>query len=179
MASELSGQKVAFVVAQEGVEEAELIEPWKAVEDAGASPELIAPESGVVQAMRHLDKSRTYPVEVTLSDARSGDYAAVVLPGGVANPAQLRTDRRAIEFLRAIFFEAKPTGVICHGPWTLVEAGVVQGRTLTSYPSVRTDIRNADGNVVCISRLTRRKAASMLSPASTQIVSRSSPSGSR
>ena len=148
MASELSGQKVAFVVAREGVEEVELTEPWKAVKDAGASPELIAPESGVVQTMRHLDKARTYPVDRSLSDARPSEYAAVVLPGGVANPDQLRTDHRAIEFLRAIFSEGKPIGVICHGPWTLVEADLVRGRTLTSWPSLQTDIRNAGGNWV-------------------------------
>jgi protease I len=148
MASELSGQKVAFLVAQEGIEEVELTEPWEAVKNAGATPELIAPQAGEVQAMRHLDKSQTFPVDKTLADARAGEYAAVVLPGGVANPDQLRTERAAIDFLRAIVSEGKPVGVICHGPWTLVEADLVRGRTLTSWPSLQTDIRNAGGNWV-------------------------------
>jgi protease I len=158
MASELSGQRIAFLVAQEGVEEVELTEPWKAVREAGATPELIAPEHGEVQAMRHLDKSTRFPVDRTLSDAEPREYDAVVLPGGVANPDQLRTEPRAIEFLRAIFSEGKPVGAICHGPWPLVEADVVRGRTITSWPSPQTDIRNAGGNwvdeeVVCDGRL--------------------------
>jgi protease I len=148
MASELNGQKVAFLVAQEGIEELELTEPWKALKDAGATPELIAPQSGEVQAMRHLDKSQTFPVDKPLADARPAEYAAVVLPGGVANPDQLRTERTAIDFLRSIVSEGKPVGVICHGPWTLVEGGVVEGRTLTSWPSLRTDIQNAGGSWV-------------------------------
>jgi protease I len=148
MADELNGKKIAFLVAQEGVEEVELTEPWKAVEEAGATPELIAPESGDVQAFQHLDKSRTYPVDRTLDDAQPRDYAGVVLPGGVANPDQLRTEPAALRFLRGAFEEGKPVGVICHGPWTLVEADLVQDRKITSWPSLKTDIRNAGGNWV-------------------------------
>jgi protease I len=148
MSDELNGKKVAFLVAQEGVEEIELTEPWKAVEQAGGEPVLIAPESGEVQSFEHLDKSKTYPVDVTLADADPDDYAGVVLPGGVANPDQLRTESRAIEFLQKFFADGKPVGVICHGPWTLVEADLVRGRTITSWPSLQTDIRNAGGNWV-------------------------------
>ena len=146
--AELSGKRIAFLVAQEGIEEVELTKPWEAVEQAGGTAELIAPESGKVQAMNHMDKGSTFDVDKTLSDARAKDYDGVVLPGGVANPDQLRTEERAIGFLQDLFGEGKPAGVICHGPWTLVEADLVRGRTLTSYPSIRTDIRNAGGNVV-------------------------------
>jgi protease I len=148
MSDELNGKKVAFLVAQEGIEEVELTEPWKAVERAGGEPVLIAPESGEVQAFEHLDKSKTYPVDVALADADPDDYAGAVLPGGVANPDQLRTEPRAIEFLQRFFADGKPVGVICHGPWTLVEADLVRGRTITSWPSLQTDIRNAGGNWV-------------------------------
>ena len=147
-AAQLNGKRIAFLVAQEGIEEAELTEPWKAVESAGGSPELIAPEAGEVQAMRHLDKSATFHVDTTLADARPQDYAGVVLPGGVANPDQLRGEREAIDFVKSIFDEEKPVGVICHGPWTLVEADLLRGRTITSWPSLQTDIRNAGGNWV-------------------------------
>jgi protease I len=148
MADELIGKKVAFLVAQEGVEEVELTEPWKAIEQAGGEPVLIAPESGEVQSFEHLDKSKTYPVDETLEDADPDDYAGVVLPGGVANPDQLRTEPRAIDFLQKFFADGKPVGVICPGPWTLVEADLVRGRTITSWPSLQTDIRNAGGNWV-------------------------------
>jgi protease I len=148
MSDELNGKTIAFLVAQEGVEEVELTEPWKAVEQAGGEPVLIAPESGEVQSFEHLDKSNTYPVDETLADADPDDYAGVVLPGGVANPDQLRTESRAIEFLQKFFADGKPVGVICHGPWTLVEADLVRDRTITSWPSLQTDIRNAGGNWV-------------------------------
>jgi protease I len=148
MAGELNGRKVAFLVAQEGIEEVELTEPWKAVEQAGGEPVLIAPESGEVQSMKHLDKSDTYPVDQTLADADADDFDAVVLPGGVANPDQLRTETDAIKFLQRIFRAGKPVGVICHGPWTLVEADLVRDRKITSWPSLQTDIRNAGGNWV-------------------------------
>jgi protease I len=148
MSDELNGKKIAFLVAQEGVEQVELSEPWKAVEQAGGEPVLIAPESGEVQAFEHLDKSKTYSVDETLADADPDDYDGVVLPGGVANPDQLRTESRAIEFLQKFFADGKPVGVICHGPWTLVEADLVRGRTITSWPSLQTDIRNAGGNWV-------------------------------
>jgi protease I len=148
MSSELHGKKIAFLVAQEGVEEAELTKPWQAVKDAGATPELIAPEAGEIQAMNHLDKGFTFTVDKTLANATPGDYAGVVLPGGVANPDQLRTEERAVGFLQQFFSEGKPVGVICHGPWTLVEADLVRDRTITSWPSLQSDIRNAGGNWV-------------------------------
>jgi protease I len=146
--AQLQGQTVAFLTAQEGVEEVELTEPWKAVQEAGGTPKLIAPESGEVQAFNHLDKSSRYPVDETLADADPDSYDALVLPGGVANPDQLRTDARAIQFVQKIFSAGKPVGVICHGPWTLVEADLVRDRKLTSWPSLKTDIRNAGGRWV-------------------------------
>jgi protease I len=144
----LDGKRIAFLVAQEGVEEVELTEPWEAVENAGGTPELLAPESGEVQALNHLDKGSKFPVDTPLSEAEPGAYDGVVLPGGVANPDQLRTKQDAIKFLQRFFAEGKPAGVICHGPWTLVEADLVRGRRLTSWPSLQTDIRNAGGNWV-------------------------------
>jgi protease I len=148
MSSELSGKRIAFLVAQEGVEEVELTEPWKAVEQAGGTPELIAPEKGEVQAMNHLDKGSSFKVDRTLADAKPEDYDGAVLPGGVANPDQLRTEGSATSFLKEMFAEGKPVGVICHGPWTLVEADLVRDRTITSWPSLKTDIRNAGGRWV-------------------------------
>ncbi len=148
MASQLDGKRIAFLVAQEGVEEVELTEPWKAVENAGGKPELVAPKKGEVQAFNHLDKGSTFPVDKTLADAEPGDYDGVVLPGGVANPDQLRTESDAVSFLQRFFADGKPVGVICHGPWTLVEADLVRDRTITSWPSLQTDIRNAGGNWV-------------------------------
>jgi protease I len=148
MAGELTGKKIAFLVAQEGVEEVELTRPWNAIKQAGGTPVLIAPGSGEVQAFRHLDKASAFPVDATLEDVDPADYAGVVLPGGVANPDQLRTEQRAIAFLQESFSEGKPVGVICHGPWTLVEADLVRERTITSWPSLQTDIRNAGGNWV-------------------------------
>jgi protease I len=146
--TQLQGQKIAFLVAQEGIEEVELTEPWKAVQGAGGTPKLIAPKSGKVQAFNHLDKSSTYPVDEALDDADPDNYDALVLPGGVANPDQLRTSDRAVKFVQRIFSAGKPVGVICHGPWTLVEANLVRDRTLTSWPSLQTDIRNAGGEWV-------------------------------
>jgi protease I len=145
MASELNGKKVAFLMAQEGVEEIELTKPWQAIEQAGGTPELIAPEAGEVQAMNHLDKASKFSVDRTLAEIEPSEYDAVVLPGGVANPDQLRTEERAVSFLRQFFSEGKPVGVICHGPWTLVEADLVRDRAITSWPSLKTDIRNAGG----------------------------------
>src|SRR3978361_545967 len=147
MANELSGKTIAFLAA-EGVEQVELTEPWKAVEAAGGTPQLISVEGGEGQAFNHLDKADTFPVDKRVKDADATDYDGLVLPGGVANPDFLRTDEDAVGFVRAFFDQAKPVAAICHGPWTLVEADVVRGRTLTSWPSIRTDIRNAGGNVV-------------------------------
>jgi protease I len=144
----LGGKRIAFLVAQEGGEEVELTKPWNAVEEAGGTPVLVAPEAGQVQTFEHLEKSSTYRVDQALADARPVDYDGVVLPGGVANPDELRTEERALSFLRQIFSEGKPVGVICHGPWTLVEADLVRDRKLTSWPSLRTDIRNAGGEWV-------------------------------
>ena len=149
MASEkLSGKRVAFLVAPEGIEQVELTEPWKAVEAAGGTPELLSTDSGDVQAFNHLDKADTFPVDRTVSEADASEYDGLVLPGGVANPDFLRTDDDAVRFVRDFVQSGKPVGVICHGPWTLVEADVVRGRTLTSWPSLQTDVRNAGGTWV-------------------------------
>ena len=148
MADELRGMRVAFAVANEGVEQVELTEPWAAVEQAGGQPVLIAPKAGRTQAMNHLDKADTFPVDRTTGEADADDFDALVLPGGVANPDQLRIDPAGVGFIRAMFEAGKPAAVICHGPWTIVEADLVRGRTLTSWPSVRTDIRNAGGTWV-------------------------------
>jgi protease I len=146
--AELSGKRIAFLVAQEGIEEVELTKPWEAVKEAGGTPVLIAPENGEVQAFNHLDKGSRFSVDETLDVARPSEYDGVVLPGGVANPDQLRLERDAVHFLQGIFSEGKPVGVICHGPWTLVEADLVRDRKLTSWPSLQTDIRNAGGEWV-------------------------------
>ena len=148
MTDTLDGAEVAFLVANEGVEQVELTEPWQAVEKAGGRPVLVAPEDGEVQAFNHLDKAETFPVDVTLDEAEPDRFAGLVLPGGVANPDQLRTDDRAVRFTRAFFDSAKPVAAICHAPWTLVEADVVRGRRLTSWPSLETDISNAGGDWV-------------------------------
>jgi protease I len=143
MTDSLSGRRIAFLVANEGVEQVELVEPWKCVEDAGGRPRLVAPEAGKVQAFNHLDAADTFPVDEPVEAASAAWYDALVLPGGVANPDQLRTVPAAVRFVREFFEAGKPVAVICHGPWTLVEADVVRGRTLTSWPSVGTDLRNA------------------------------------
>jgi protease I len=148
MANQLEGKRIAFLMANEGVEQIELIEPRKAVEEAGAEVDLIAPEKEQVQAFNHLDKANTFEVDKTTSEARADDYDGVVLPGGVANPDTLRTDKDAVRFLREFFAAGKPVGAICHAPWMLVEADVVDRRKVTSYPSLQTDIRNAGGNWV-------------------------------
>ena len=142
MAGKLDGKTIAFLAA-EGVEQIELTEPWKAVEEEGGTPELISVEPGKVQAFNHLDKADTFTVDHTAADADAARYDGLVLPGGVANPDFLRTDADAVGFVRAFFEDAKPVAVICHGPWTLIDAGVVRGRTLTSWPSLQTDLRNA------------------------------------
>jgi protease I len=145
MAEELTGMRIAFLVANEGIEEVELTQPWQAVLKAGGRPYLIATEAGRAQAMNHMDKGDQFEVDMTTGDADPGDFDAMVLPGGVANPDQLRMDDAAVGFITTIFETGKPVAAICHGPWTLVEADVVRGRTLTSWPSVKTDITNAGG----------------------------------
>ncbi len=148
MANELEGKRIAFLVANEGIEQVELTEPREAVEKAGAETDLIAPEAGEAQAFNHLDKADTFEVDRTADEASAEDYDGLVLPGGVANPDNLRTHPEAVQFARDFFEAGKPVGVICHGPWTLIEAGVVKGRKLTSWPSLQTDIRNAGGEWV-------------------------------
>lgn len=146
MAAELTDRTIAFLTANEGVEQVELTQPWEAVERAGGRPVLIAPNVGEVQAFNHLDKADTFEATVRTADADPAEFDAIVLPGGVANPDQLRTDDAAVRFVRELVDAGKPVAVICHGPWTLVEADVVRGRTLTSWPSLRTDIGNAGGS---------------------------------
>jgi protease I len=143
MSDELNGKKIAFLMANEGVEQVELVKPLETVREAGAEAEILAPEAGEVQAFNHLDKGDTFRVDRVVGEADAGRYDALVLPGGVANPDQLRTKEEALRFVRGFFEAGKPVGVICHGPWTLIDAGVVQGRTMTSWPSLRTDLRNA------------------------------------
>ncbi len=140
--------KVAFLVAPEGVEQVELTDPWEAVRSAGGTPRLVSTTAGPVQAFDHLDKADTFAVDQVVSEADAGEYDALVLPGGVANPDELRTDAAAVALAREFLDLDKPVAAICHGPWTLVEADVLPGRTLTSWPSLRTDIRNAGGTWV-------------------------------
>jgi protease I len=155
----LTGKKIAFAVAPEGIEQVELTEPWKAVEQAGGIPQLVSTEKGSVQAFNHLDKAETFDVDATFEDATAEDFDGLVLPGGVANPDALRMDDSAVAFIKGFFDEGKPVAAICHAPWTLVEADVVRGRRMTSWPSLKTDLRNAgatwvdeelvvDGNLV-------------------------------
>jgi deglycase len=138
----LKGKKIAFL-ATDGVEQVELTDPWEAVEKAGADVALVSLEPGSIQGFEHLDKGKTFDVDKTVADVSADDFDGLVLPGGVANPDRLRMDEKAVAFVRAFVESGKPVGVICHGPWTLVEADVVRGRTLTSFPSVETDLRNA------------------------------------
>ena len=143
MTDQLAGKRVAFMMANEGVEQVELTEPWDAVSDAGAEPVLIAPLDGTVQAFDHLDRGDVFTVDITVSAADPTHYDALVLPGGVANPDQLRGDADAVEFVRQFVGSGRPVAAICHAPWTLVEAGATKGRRLTSWPSLRTDLCNA------------------------------------
>jgi len=143
MSDRLQGKRIAFLVANEGVEQVELAEPLEAVREAGAEVDLLAPEGGEIQAFNHLDKGDTFTPDKAVGEADPDDYDGLVLPGGVANPDQLRTDTDAVQFVRSFFEEGKPVGAICHGPWTLINADVVDGRTLTSWPSLQADLRNA------------------------------------
>ena len=144
MTGELQGKTIAFL-ATDGVEQVEYTEPRKAVEQAGATAHLLSLKTDDVQGFNHLDKGDTFPVDKAVSEASADDYDGLVLPGGVANPDALRTDAAAVSFVRSFFEAGKPVASICHGAWTLVEADVVKGRTLTSWPSIRTDIENAGG----------------------------------
>jgi protease I len=147
MANELKGKRIA-IVATDMVEQVELTEPRKALDEAGARTELISLEPGEIQGFNHYDKADTFPVDRTIEEVNADEYDALLLPGGVGNPDVLRTDENVVSFVRDFFEQGKPVAAICHGPWTLVEAGVVRNRTLTSWPSIQTDIRNAGGNWV-------------------------------
>ncbi|RSM38497.1 type 1 glutamine amidotransferase [Amycolatopsis balhimycina DSM 5908] len=148
MANALQGRRVA-ILAADGVEQVELEKPRQAVLDEGATVELVSLDTGEIQAMNgDIDKGDRFPVDRKVADVEVGDFDALLLPGGTMNPDNLRTDPAAVKFAGDFVRAGKPVGVICHGPWTLVEADVVRGRTLTSYPSIRTDIRNAGGTVI-------------------------------
>jgi protease I len=146
--TDLTGRTIAFLVASEGIEQVELTDPWQAVKDAGATPVLLSPEEGKVQGYRHLDPADTFGVDRVVSDADPADFAGLVLPGGVANGDQLRTYPEAVSFVGDFVASGKPVAAICHAIWSLVEADVVRGRTLTSWPSLQTDVRNAGGEWV-------------------------------
>jgi protease I len=160
--SDLSGKTIAFLVATEGIEQVELTEPWKAVQEAGGTPRLVSTAGGEVQAFDHLDKADTFPVDETVAAADAGSYDGLVLPGGVANPDALRMDEGAVAFARAFFDAGKPVAAICHAPWTLVEADVVRGRRMTSWPSLKTDLRNAGASWVDEQVVVDASAASTL-----------------
>ena len=184
--NELQDVRVAFVVANEGTEESELVRPWRAVVGAGGTAELIAPKSGVVETMRHLDRADRFPVDQLTDRASAADFDAVVLPGGVANPDRLRTDAPAVDFLMAMFEAGKPVAAICHGPWTLIEGDLVAGRTLTSWPSLQTDLRNAGAYwvdrdvVVCrlgINTLVTARGPEDLGPFCGELIAAFTPTG--
>lgn len=147
MERSLAGRRVA-ILATDGVEQVELEEPRRALDAAGATTHLVAQEEGSIQAVNHHEQGARIPVDRVLGDARPGDYDALLLPGGVANPDRLRTDERAVQFVREFMLADKPVAAICHAAWMLVEANAVAGRTLTSWPSLQTDIRNAGGEWV-------------------------------
>lgn len=147
MGKSLEGKTVA-ILATDGVEQVELTEPRKAVEAAGATVRLLSLKPGAIQGMNHDQKGGKLPVDGLVADARVDEYDALILPGGVQNPDTLRTDEKAVAFVRDFVESGKPVGVICHGPWVMIEADVVRGRRMTSWPSVRTDLRNAGAEVV-------------------------------
>jgi protease I len=164
MANELQGKTIA-ILAADGVEQVELDKPRQAVEQAGAETELLSIDSGEIQAVEHdINPSDKITVDRKVSEASPGDYDGLILPGGVANPDNLRMDEGAVSFVQEFFKTGKPVGVICHGPWILVEADVVRGRTLTSYPSIRTDLRNAGAEVVDEEVVTDQGLVSSRSP---------------
>ena len=148
MSNELQGKRIA-ILAADGVEKVELEQPRAALEQAGAEVQLLSLKSGEIQARNHdLEPAGTFPVDRVVSDVSVDEFDGLVLPGGTVNPDKLRLDSSAVAFVRDFVKSGKPVGAICHGPWTLVEAGVAAGRTLTSYPSIRTDLRNAGAHVV-------------------------------
>ncbi|RCV51680.1 type 1 glutamine amidotransferase domain-containing protein [Marinitenerispora sediminis] len=145
MATDISGRTIAFLAAPEGTEQIELTDPWDKVRAAGGRPRLISTAAGTIQGFNHLDRADTFTVDATVDQVAATDFAGLLLPGGVANPDFLRTRPAAVAFVRAFFEAGLPVAAICHAPWTIVEADQVRGRTLTSYPSLRTDITNAGG----------------------------------
>ncbi|MFF5210948.1 type 1 glutamine amidotransferase domain-containing protein [Streptosporangium sp. NPDC000396] len=153
----LNDKTIAFLVAPEGVEQVELTEPWDAVMQARGTPRLISTQPGEVQAFNHLDKADRFPVNETIDEVLADDFDGLVLPGGVANPDMLRTVPSVVRFVKDFFDSGKPVAAICHAPWTLIEADAVRGRTVTSWPSLRTDLRNAGADwedrevVICTS----------------------------
>jgi protease I len=146
--ADLNGRTIAFLVAPEGIEQVGLTEPWAAVEKAGGTPRLLSIEPGEVQAFNHLDKADTFPVDAVVGDADPEAYDGLVLPGGVANPDALRMDEDAVAFVKDFMESGRPVAAICHAPWTLVEADMVRGRRMTSWPSLQTDLRNAGADWV-------------------------------
>jgi protease I len=147
MADKLSGKKVA-ILAADGFEEVELTKPKKALEDAGAKTTVVSIKPGTIQGMNHADKGDTVAVDQTLDDAKPAQFDALLIPGGLMNPDTLRSNDEALEFVRQFFREGKPVAAICHGPWVLIDAGVIRGRTVTSWPAIKTDVRNAGANWV-------------------------------
>jgi protease I len=147
MDNKLSGKKVA-ILAADGFEEVELTKPKKALEEAGAKTSVVSIKSGKIQGMNHADKGETVAVDQTLAEAKPEDFDALMIPGGLMNPDALRSNEEALEFVRHFFREGKPVAAICHAPWVLIDASVVRGRTLTSWPAIKTDVRNAGGNWV-------------------------------
>ena len=138
----LKGKRVAILVA-DGFEQVELTEPRKALDEAGARTQIVSPAKGQVQGWKHFDKAEHFQVDVPMDSANATDFDALLLPGGVANPDQLRTNPKAVAFVRAFFDSGKPVAAICHGPWTLIDAGVARGRRITSWPSLKADLTNA------------------------------------
>ena len=144
MAGKLDGKKVAILVA-DGFEQVEMTKPRGALEEAGAEIKIVSPKSGQIQGMHHLDKGDKFNVDLTLGEARPEEFDALMIPGGLANPDTLRSTPEAVEFTQHFFREGKPVAAICHAPWVLIDAGVVRGRTLTSWPAIKTDVKNAGG----------------------------------
>jgi protease I len=147
MAEKLDGKKVAILVA-DGFEQIEMTKPREALQDAGAETKIVSPKSGQIQGMNHADKGDKFDVDLTLDDARPEDFDALMIPGGLMNPDTLRSTPEALDFVRHFFDEGKPVAAICHGPWVLIDAGVIRGRTLTSWPAIKTDVQNAGGKWV-------------------------------
>jgi protease I len=146
MATTLAGKRIAFLVAPEGVEQVELTEPWRAVEEAGGIPELVSTEVGKIQAFNHLTRADTFEADKAVDRVAASEYDALVLPGGVANPDFLRGHACAVHFTRSFFDTGRPVAAICHAPWTMIDADVVRGRMITSWPTLRTDLLNAGAN---------------------------------